>query len=43
MKKITVNGKGTDALDFTYVEDLADGVVKVLENENPVIPHAAHT
>ena len=31
--EITVNGKGTDALDFTYVGDLVGGVINVLENE----------
>jgi nucleoside-diphosphate-sugar epimerase len=31
--EITVNGKGSDALDFTYVEDLVGGVINVLENE----------
>lgn len=33
-QEITVGGKGTDALDFTYVEDLVGGVINVLENEN---------
>jgi nucleoside-diphosphate-sugar epimerase len=32
--EITVNGKGSDALDFTYIEDLVGGVINVLENEN---------
>jgi nucleoside-diphosphate-sugar epimerase len=32
--EITINGKGSDALDFTYVEDLVGGIVNVLENEN---------
>ncbi|MDB5104269.1 MAG: nucleoside-diphosphate sugar epimerase [Fibrobacteres bacterium] len=31
--EINVNGKGSDGLDFTYVEDLVGGVVNVLENE----------
>ncbi len=33
-KGITVNGDGSDRLDFTYIEDLAQGVTKVIENEN---------
>lgn len=32
--EINVNGKGSDGLDFTYVEDLVGGVINVLENEN---------
>jgi nucleoside-diphosphate-sugar epimerase len=32
--EISVNGKGSDGLDFTYVEDLVGGVINVLENEN---------
>ena len=32
--EITVNGKGSDALDFTYVDDLVGGIINVLENEN---------
>ncbi len=31
---ITVTGDGSDRLDFTYVEDLVQGIVKVIENEN---------
>ena len=31
--KITINGDGTDSLDFTYIDDLVSGMVKVLENE----------
>ena len=31
---ITVSGDGSDSLDFTYVEDLVQGIVKVIENEN---------
>ena len=30
---ITVNGDGTDKLDFTYIGDLVNGLVKVIENE----------
>ncbi|MGE5417645.1 MAG: NAD-dependent epimerase/dehydratase family protein [Acidobacteriota bacterium] len=31
---IDINGDGSDRLDFTHVEDLASGIVNVLENEN---------
>jgi len=32
--EITVTGDGSDRLDFTYIDDLVDGIVKVIENEN---------
>ena len=32
-KKLTVNGDGTDALDFTYIEDLVQGVVLCIAKE----------
>ncbi|MGQ9648511.1 MAG: NAD-dependent epimerase/dehydratase family protein [Phycisphaerae bacterium] len=31
---ITVNGDGSDRLDFTYIGDLVSGLVNVLENKN---------
>lgn len=31
---ITINGDGSDRLDFTYVGDLIGGIIKVIENEN---------
>ena len=31
---IMVQGDGSDRLDFTYIGDLVNGVVKVIENEN---------
>lgn len=31
---VTVFGDGTDALDFTYIGDLVQGIEKVIENEN---------
>ncbi len=31
---VTVYGDGSDALDFTYIGDLVDGIVKVIENES---------
>lgn len=32
--EIVINGDGADRLDFTYVRDLVDGVIRVLQNEN---------
>jgi len=34
--EITVTGDGSDRLDFTYIEDLVEGVVKVIENKNSI-------
>jgi nucleoside-diphosphate-sugar epimerase len=31
---ITINGDGSDRLDFTYIDDLVHGIVRVLESEN---------
>lgn len=31
---VKIGGDGSDRLDFTYIDDLAEGIVKVLENEN---------
>jgi nucleoside-diphosphate-sugar epimerase len=31
---ISINGDGTDRLDFTYIGDLVQGMSKVLENDN---------
>lgn len=31
--EITVNGDGSDRLDFTYIDDLVQGIVKVVANE----------
>lgn len=31
---VTINGDGSDALDFTYIGDLVNGIGKVLENED---------
>jgi len=31
---ITLNGDGSDRLDFTYIQDLVTGLVKVIEDEN---------
>ena len=32
--EITLNGDGSDRLDFTYIQDLVGGLVNVIENEN---------
>ncbi len=32
--EISISGDGSDRLDFTYIQDVVNGVVKVLENEN---------
>lgn len=32
--EISIQGDGASRLDFTYIEDLASGIVNVLENEN---------
>jgi nucleoside-diphosphate-sugar epimerase len=31
---VSINGDGADRLDFTYIDDLVQGVVKVIENKN---------
>ncbi len=33
---ISITGDGDDRLDFTYIDDLAQGIVRVLENENSI-------
>lgn len=35
-KDIIVNGNGEDALDFTYIQDLVDGVIKVISNKKSI-------
>lgn len=35
-KKIFINGDGRDKLDFTYIEDLLDGVEKCCYNKNAI-------
>ena len=32
-KPININGNGSDSLDFTYIDDLVQGIIKILENE----------
>jgi nucleoside-diphosphate-sugar epimerase len=31
---VKISGDGADRLDFTYIDDLTEGIVKVIENEN---------
>ena len=33
-KNVTIHGDGSDSLDFTYIDDLVQGVVKSIQNEN---------
>ncbi len=33
-KDITINGDGSDRLDFTYIGDLVQGIIQVIENED---------
>lgn len=33
---ISITGDGADRLDFTYIDDLAQGIIRVLENENSI-------
>lgn len=35
-KDVIIHGDGTDSLDFTYIQDLIQGVVKVIENDNAI-------
>ena len=35
-KNVTVHGDGTDKLDFTYVQDLIHGIVRVIEHPNAI-------
>jgi nucleoside-diphosphate-sugar epimerase len=32
--EVSIAGDGSDRLDFTYIDDLVQGIIKVLENEN---------
>ncbi len=33
---ISINGDGTDKLDFTYIKDLINGIIKILENKKSI-------
>ena len=35
-KDVVLHGDGSDRLDFTYIQDLIQGVVKVITNENAI-------
>ncbi|HLB41785.1 MAG TPA: NAD-dependent epimerase/dehydratase family protein [Gammaproteobacteria bacterium] len=35
-KDVVINGDGSDSLDFTYIQDLIQGVIKVIENDNAI-------
>ena len=35
-KKITINGDGEEKLDFTYIQDLLDGIISVIENKKSI-------
>ena len=32
-KPIKINGDGSDRLDFTYIQDLVDGIIKIIQNK----------
>ena len=35
-KDVVIHGDGSDSLDFTYIQDLIQGVVRVIEHENAI-------
>jgi len=35
-KNVVINGDGTDKLDFTYIQDLIQGVVRIIENPHSI-------
>ena len=35
-KDITIDGDGSDLLDFTYIQDLVGGIIKIIENKNAI-------
>ena len=35
-KEITINGDGKEKLDFTYIEDLTDGILNIIDNKNSI-------
>jgi nucleoside-diphosphate-sugar epimerase len=35
-KNVTIHGDGSDKLDFTYIQDLIQGVIKIIENPNAI-------
>ena len=36
-KNIEINGDGNEKLDFTYIEDLVNGIVLCCENKNALM------
>ena len=35
-KELVINGDGKEKLDFTYIEDLTDGILKIINNKNSI-------
>ena len=35
-KVLTINGDGKEKLDFTYIEDLTDGILNIINNKNSI-------
>ncbi len=35
-KELIINGDGKEKLDFTYIEDLTDGIVNIINNKNSI-------
>ena len=35
-KELSINGDGKEKLDFTYIEDLTDGIVNIINNNNSI-------
>jgi nucleoside-diphosphate-sugar epimerase len=35
-KELLINGDGKEKLDFTYIEDLTDGIVNIVNNKNSI-------
>jgi nucleoside-diphosphate-sugar epimerase len=35
-KDLTINGDGKEKLDFTYIEDLTDGILNIINNKNSI-------
>ena len=35
-KELSINGDGKEKLDFTYIEDLTDGILNIINNKNSI-------
>jgi nucleoside-diphosphate-sugar epimerase len=35
-KELNINGDGKEKLDFTYIEDLTDGILNIINNKNSI-------